>query len=133
MHLLFLMQVIVNDLLQRREAIGIADEKGGQGLLTDFHQVRGVGAVVAADDKEHVHGLAQHVEECILALLGGTANGIEHQEIFGMTIALFDRLTDAFLDFLSFALEHRGLIRHADAAQVKIGIEAGRNGIRKFL
>ena len=68
-----------------------------------------------------------------MAFLCRPADGIEHQEIFRVSVALFDRLTDAFLDFLGFAFQHGRLIRHSDALQVEIGVKAWGNGVGKFL
>ena len=84
----------MQNVLERVHALGIADEKGGQVFLADFREVGGVGAVVAADDEEDIHRLfvvvAEHAEEGILALLGGSADGVEYVVIVFASIAIDD-------------------------------------------
>ena len=86
----------MDDLLQRFEAVRGADEEGGELLLADFDEVRGVGAVIAANDEEDVQGLLEQAKEGVLPLLRGSADGIEDLEIgnagFG-AVAVEDGLT----------------------------------------
>ena len=94
------MQIKMNDLCEALQALSGADEEGGKLFLTNLNKVRGVGAVVASDDEQHVHGLAQHVEQGVLSLLSGTANGVEYLEILlscFVTIAINDGLLHAAL------------------------------------
>ena len=82
-HFFLPFQVIVHDLLQRDEALGAADEEGGQLFFADFDQVGGVRGIVASDDEEQIHSGFEHLEEGVLALLGCPANGVEEGEILG--------------------------------------------------
>ena len=98
--LLFLMDVEMDDGFESGEAVGSADEEGGELLFADFDEVGGVGAVVTADDEEDVEGLLEEFEEGVLALLGGTADGVEDLEVGGAdrgAVAIEDGLLEAAL------------------------------------
>jgi hypothetical protein len=66
--------------------------------------MRGVGAVVSADDEQHVHRFFEHVEQGVLAFLGGAAGGIEEVERGGVAIAVEHGPADAALAFLELLL-----------------------------
>ena len=59
----------------------------------------------------------------------GSADGIEHLEILGVTISRSDRGFDALLNFFGLALKHGRLIGDANAGEVHIRIEAGRHRV----
>ena len=82
----------MDDFLQRLDARRAADEKRRQLRLRDLHEVGGVRAVIAADDEQQVHRLAQHFEERVLPFLGRAADRVEHLERGFVAIAVDDRL-----------------------------------------
>ena len=119
----------MDDGFESGEAVGSADEEGGELLFADFDEVGGVGAVVTADDEEDVEGLLEEFEEGVLALLGGTADGVEDLEVGGAdrgAVAIEDGLLEAALDFLGFGFEHGGLVGDADATEMEVGVKALR-------
>lgn len=95
--------------------------------------MRGVRAVVAADDKEHIHVRFEHFKEGILTLLCGSANGVEELEVFYVAVALSDRAVDAFLNFFSFTFEHGGLVCYTYSFEVCLGVETVRNCVTESL
>ena len=119
----------MDDGFESGEAVGGADEEGGELLFADFDEVGGIGAVVTADDEEDVEGLLEEFEEGVLALLGGAADGVENLEVGGAdrgAVAIEDGLLEAALDFLGFGLEHGGLIGDADATEMEVRVKALR-------
>ena len=94
-------------------------------MLGDLDEVGGVRAVVTADDEQQVHWVAQHLEERVLPLLGGAADGVEYLEGRIVTITLDDGGLDPALDLLGLALEHGRLVGDADFSQMDVGVEAG--------
>ena len=97
--------------------------------------MRGVGAVVAADDEQQIHRHVEQFAQRILPFLGRAANGVEEAEILRgqlRAVAIDDRLPNAALHFLGLAAQHRRLIGHADRLQMHIGIEAGRMRLAEF-
>ena len=133
---LFRLQVEVADVLARAQAAGVADEVGGEDFFAEFGEVGGVGGVVAADDEEEVHGFGEHGGEGVLALLGGSADGVEEAEVFlGAlgAVAVGDGFFDAALDFFGFAAEHGGLVGDADALEVEVGVEVFAGGTAEAL
>ena len=93
-------------------------------MFGDFDEVRGVGAVVSADDEHEVHGVLEHLEEGVLAFLCGAADGVKCVEVGAGAIACEDGALDALLDFLGFAFEHGGLVGDAEFCEMEIGVEA---------
>ena len=71
----------MDDFLQRLDAGRAADEKRRQLRFGDLDEVGGVRAVIAADDEQQVHRFAQHLEQGVLAFLGGAADGVEDLEV----------------------------------------------------
>ena len=117
----------MDDGFESGEAVGGADEEGGELLFADFDEVGGVGAVVAADDEEDVEGLLEEFEEGVLAFLGSAADGVEDLEVGGAdggAVAVEDGLLEAALDFLGLRFEHGGLVSDADATEMEVGVKA---------
>ncbi len=118
----------------------VLDEVGRQLGFAHFGQMRGVGGIVAADDQQQVHRLAQQFFQRILPVLGRPANRVKETE---MPVDLVRAVTldhggfDPPLHFLGFAAQHGGLIGHADGLQMDVRIKPRRVGalelLQKFL
>ena len=63
------------------------------------------------------------MEECVLAVLGSAADGVEGVEVLGGSVALGDGVGEDFLDFEGFAFEHGGLVGDSDLLEVLGGVE----------
>ena len=125
----FGVDVEVPDRVRRVDAVRVADEVGREFLLPDFDEVRGVRAVVAAHYQKEVEGFIEELEQGVLPVLRGAADGVEIPEVCGASgVALGHALAEEVLDRLGLAAEHRCLIRHADALQVEEGIKSRAGG-----
>ena len=101
----FLMDVKVDDRLECGKAVGGADEKSGKLLLANLDEVSGVGTVVPTDNEENIQRQTEQIEQGVLSLLGGPADGIKDLEMTWpliRSVAVDDGLLQAALNLLRF-------------------------------
>ena len=79
-----LVQIEVENFLVRDQPAGVKDEIGRQLFFAHLGQVRGVGAVVAADDQQQIHGHAEQLAQGILPLLRCAADGVKKRKFGGL-------------------------------------------------
>jgi len=131
-----LLQAVMPDEILRDHHGGVLDKKRRQLGFAHFGQVGGVGGIVAADDQQQIHRLAQQLLQGVLAFLGCSADGVKEPEMavhLRGPEALDDGVFNAALDFLGFAPEHGGLIGHADGGEVAVGVKTRRIGALELL
>src|SRR5437879_1228157 len=93
-----LMQIVMLDLVAREQTRGVEHKIGGQLFLAHFGEVRSIRAVVTAHDEQKIQWDIQQLTQCILAFLGGAANGVEKPEVFLLKflyVAIGNRLPNA--------------------------------------
>ena len=117
----------VPNLPGRNEALGVGHVEGRHLFRTDSGEIAGVAAVVAANDDHQIDRLlGQQLDDGVLPVLGGAADGVERPETngqLGLAVARSHRRPEHFADFHRLGAQHRGLVGAADPFQMLIGVE----------
>src|SRR3989442_1539234 len=116
------------------DAARVLDVEGGDLLLADGGEVRGVARVVAADHHHQIGPAPDELEHRVLALLGGRADRVEVTEVLrqrGLAVALRHALAQLGGDRERFAGQHGGLIRDAHAHEIALRVEPWRHLLPK--
>ena len=97
----------------------------------DPGEVAGVAAVVAADHDHQIQRVAaQQRQHGVLPILGGAADRVEGPEVVAQpldAVAIEHRAPELSPISQRLGHQHRRLIGEADALQIAVGIEAGRD------
>src|SRR5438552_68301 len=112
------------------DAARVLDVEGGDFLLADSGQMRGVARVVAADHHHQVERAPDELEHRVLALLSGRADRVEVTEVLGeggLAVALRHAAAQLGGDRERLAGQHSGLIGDAHAHEIVLRVEPWRH------